>query len=325
MNSDDIYKFIGYAVVIVFGFYIVSRSLKFQTKIIEGMTRAEERELEEKEEQERIERVNLENKQSSDLNNIIREIQKFNNKNLNNLKKYNSKNYSYIEELNKYTNNYILREKINILEFLIGILLKVEPADINRPEGDKKFINTAEKINYNSIIDGLEQRINIIESLQNGIVYLSETTSGDLEEEIKEDDNEDDSGFGVGYSSDDDNNDGDDNENITVDKTTVEALKLTNEKNTTIINDDIKYYSRTQSKLKNSLINLLITYKTEQKIYLANSIIEKDNRDIYAYNTSINILEKTENVLTELFGGSIGGSTIGKNKSKKKGKGMFKK
>lgn len=86
MNSDDIYKFIGYAVVIVFGFYIVSRSLKFQTKIIEGMTRAEERELEEKEEQERIERVNLENKQSSDLNNIIREIQKFNNKNLNNLK-----------------------------------------------------------------------------------------------------------------------------------------------------------------------------------------------------------------------------------------------
>jgi len=25
MNSDDIYKFIGYAVVIIFGFYIVSK------------------------------------------------------------------------------------------------------------------------------------------------------------------------------------------------------------------------------------------------------------------------------------------------------------
>ena len=35
MNSDDIYKIIGYAVVIIFGFYIVSKSLNFQFKIIE--------------------------------------------------------------------------------------------------------------------------------------------------------------------------------------------------------------------------------------------------------------------------------------------------
>jgi len=38
MNSDDIYKFIGYAVVIIFGFYIVSKSLNFQFKMVENFT-----------------------------------------------------------------------------------------------------------------------------------------------------------------------------------------------------------------------------------------------------------------------------------------------
>jgi hypothetical protein len=38
MNSDDIYKFIGYAVVIIFGFYIVSKSLNFQFRMVENFT-----------------------------------------------------------------------------------------------------------------------------------------------------------------------------------------------------------------------------------------------------------------------------------------------
>ena len=329
MKSDDIYKFIGYAVVIVFGFYIVSRSLKFQTKIIEGLTRAEERELEEKDEKEIIERINLEKKQSSDLNIMIREIQNFNNKNLNKFKKYNSKNFAYIEELNKYTNNYIQREKISIVEFLVGMLIAVKPADIEKKVDDKGYINSAKNVKYNSLIDGLEKRINVIESLQKGIVYLGQVTTGDLEEEITEDDKKDDPMIGIGTGGTGGGDDKDDkDEKIEVDKSIVDALKLTNEKNTKIINDDIKYYSNTQSTLKTSLIDLLNTYKTEQKVYFANSIREKDNKDIYEYNTSINILEKSENVLNEIFGGSVGGSVGGSNINTKKGtkgKGVFKK
>ena len=49
MNSDDIYKFIGYTVAVLFFIYVFAKSLRFQTKlfeprgIIEGMTVAEKK------------------------------------------------------------------------------------------------------------------------------------------------------------------------------------------------------------------------------------------------------------------------------------------
>ena len=52
MNSDDIYKFIGYAVAVLFFMYVFAKSLRFQTRlfeprgIIEGMTVAEQKEQE---------------------------------------------------------------------------------------------------------------------------------------------------------------------------------------------------------------------------------------------------------------------------------------
>ena len=49
MNSDDIYKFIGYAVAVIFFIYVFAKSFSFQAKmfeprgIIEGMTVAEKK------------------------------------------------------------------------------------------------------------------------------------------------------------------------------------------------------------------------------------------------------------------------------------------
>ena len=40
MNSDNIYKYLGLAVIAVFVLYIVLRSMKFQANIIEGMASA---------------------------------------------------------------------------------------------------------------------------------------------------------------------------------------------------------------------------------------------------------------------------------------------
>ena len=40
MNSDNIYKYLGLAVIAVFVLYIVLKSLKFQANIIEGMATA---------------------------------------------------------------------------------------------------------------------------------------------------------------------------------------------------------------------------------------------------------------------------------------------
>ena len=40
MNSDNIYKYLGLAVIVVFLLYIVLKSMKFQANIIEGMASA---------------------------------------------------------------------------------------------------------------------------------------------------------------------------------------------------------------------------------------------------------------------------------------------
>ena len=38
MESDDVYKFIGYAVVVLFLIYLLSNVMKINTRIIEGLT-----------------------------------------------------------------------------------------------------------------------------------------------------------------------------------------------------------------------------------------------------------------------------------------------
>ena len=40
MNSDNIYKYLGLAVIAVYLLYIVIKSMKFQANIIEGMASA---------------------------------------------------------------------------------------------------------------------------------------------------------------------------------------------------------------------------------------------------------------------------------------------
>ena len=52
MNSDDIYKFIGYAVAVIFFIYVFAKSFSFQAKmfeprgIVEGMTVADQKKQE---------------------------------------------------------------------------------------------------------------------------------------------------------------------------------------------------------------------------------------------------------------------------------------
>ena len=38
MESDDIYKFIGYAAVVLFFIYLLSKVMKLNARIIEGLT-----------------------------------------------------------------------------------------------------------------------------------------------------------------------------------------------------------------------------------------------------------------------------------------------
>ena len=37
MKFDELYKFIGYSLVCLIGFYIVARSIRFQLSIVEGL------------------------------------------------------------------------------------------------------------------------------------------------------------------------------------------------------------------------------------------------------------------------------------------------
>lgn len=40
MDSDDVYKFIGYTVVVMFFLYIISKTMRLNARIIEGMAGA---------------------------------------------------------------------------------------------------------------------------------------------------------------------------------------------------------------------------------------------------------------------------------------------
>jgi hypothetical protein len=37
MDSDEIYKFVGYAVIVLFFIYVISKTIRFNTRIIEGL------------------------------------------------------------------------------------------------------------------------------------------------------------------------------------------------------------------------------------------------------------------------------------------------
>ena len=37
MKFDELYKFIGYSLVCLLGFYIVAKSIRFQVRVVEGL------------------------------------------------------------------------------------------------------------------------------------------------------------------------------------------------------------------------------------------------------------------------------------------------
>ena len=310
MNTDTIYKNIGYVVVLLFGFYIASKSLLFQTKIIEGLT-AREKKKQQKEES--AARRNQEQEYSEHLNEfVILKTHKLNNPNLKNMKKFRGKYMQYIEEYNKLVNNFILHEKISICDLLLN---KYTELNYNNKQADDSH-NSAMNINFNNIINTLIKKTQNIEILEKCIIYLDETTGGDLEEDIE----------------DEEDNDTDvTDESISKKEEDIKETNKTYEDNNNI---DIEFMSSVQSELKNSLLELLTSYKTEYKIYMIDSLLniynnqndgindDKVNRISYN-NKVVNTLEKSEFILSEIFGGGVSsGSGSVKSKRKKK-KGMF--
>ena len=301
MNTDTIYKNIGYVVVLLFGFYIASKSLLFQTKIIEGLT---SREKDKQQKKESAARRNQEEEYSEHLNEfVILKTHKLNNPNLQNMKKFRGKYMQYIEEYNKLVNNFILHEKISIGDFLLN---KYDELDYSNKQADGSY-NSAKNINFNNIINTLIKKTQNIEILEKCIIYLDETTGGDLEEDIE----------------DEEDNDTDVTDDSISKKE--EDIKETNKTYEDNNNIDMEFMSSVQSELKNSLLELLTSYKTEYKIYMIDSLLniynsqndgindDKVNR-IYNNNNIVNTLEKSEFILSEIFGGGIN----------KKGGGIFK-
>lgn len=312
MNTDTIYKNIGYVVVLLFGFYIASKSLLFQTKIIEGLT-AREKKKQQKEES--AARRNQEQEYSEHLNEfVILKTHKLNNPNLKNMKKFRGKYMQYIEEYNKLVNNFILHEKISIGDFLLN---KYDELDYSNKQADGSY-NSAMNINFNNIINTLIKKTQNIEILEKCIIYLDETTGGDLEEDIE----------------DEEDNDTDvTDDSISKKEEDIKETNKTYEENNNI---DIEFMSSVQSELKNSLLELLTSYKTEYKIYMIDSLlniynnqndgINDDKVNTISYNNKVvNTLEKTETILSEIFSGGVSSSSVSgkKNKRNKKKKGVF--
>jgi len=294
MNSDDIYKFIGYAVVIIFGFYIVSKSLNFQFKIIEGMTQQEKRDKARQEKEYERKRTGEEKDNSESIDkSIIREIHIRNN---NNLEYFKIINKSLIQEYSKLIDNYITKEKINIFNI------------IN---------NKNKNITFSSIINDLKDKCEKIESLKQSINYLSYTSDGDLEEDVED---EPESTFEE--SSEDKTKRKED------ETTLIDSLKEVYEEELEYNNDDIEYISNTNTDLKNSYLNLLNAYMNEEKIYSTDLILgigedlttyNNKMNQIENHNINISVLKKTESILTELFGGGGSGGTV-KGRKKRKSK-----
>lgn len=327
MNTDTIYKNIGYVVVLLFGFYIASKSLLFQTKIIEGLT---EREKKKKEKEESAARTNQEKEYSQHLNDyVILKTHKLNNPNLKKLKKYRAKYIEYIEQYNKLINNFILHEKISIVNFLLD---KYDDKDDYTDKPADASRNSAKNINFNNIIQTLIKKTENIEILEKCIVYLDETTGGELEEDIKDKEEDEDKDKKVDAKEEKRIKDMEDAEEEKEKDRIAEKekdIKMTNESLEDNNNVDMEFMSSTQSELKNSLLKLLSSYKTEYKIYIVESLLniynnKSDNmNDVkvnkMSYNNKvINTLEKSEFILNEIFSGGV--STDNTKPGKKKGK-----
>ena len=314
MNSDDIYKIIGYAVVIIFGFYIVSKSLNFQFKIIEGMTRQERKEKEKKEreqeDKDKDDRKKEETTLSKDIDLIIREIHISNN---NNIKKFKEYNKEIIYEVVKLFENYITTEKINLFN---------------------TFIKQDNKITFSMIIDDLKDACGKISSLTKGINYLSSTSDGDLEEDVKkteeeEAEEEEAKKKEKGKTKEEKEKEGKEKEKskekqTTAEKKEIARLKELNETELEYNNDTVKDISSTTDELKTSYLNLLNAYINEEKISISELMKEisedtttyQDNmNEIDIHNINISILQESESILTELFDGGVGRRKKGKKKS----------
>jgi hypothetical protein len=318
MNSDDIYKFIGYAVVIIFLFYIVSKSLNFQLKIIEGMTAKEEQEEREKKkadtEKKRVkketERKNAEIIKTS----IIRDIKIRNNKNLTNFEIIDK---LLLEEYNNLITNYIEREKIRIFDII-------------------NSKNTT--ITFNSIYDKLIIKCQNIESLQASRNYLAATSGTDLKEDVEPRKDEPTPAPPPKETDAQKKQKKEAEEKRKKEETTLrEILKGNNEDDLKYNTEDIESIASTDSDLKNNYIELLNAYKTEEIITIADLMltIGEDSRtyngnmnQIANHNKNITTLTTTETILTELFGGGVGKTNVkkkgGKDNIKKGAKGDIK-
>jgi hypothetical protein len=321
MNSDDIYKFIGYAVAIIFGFYIVSKSLNFQIKAIEhftcktyddddddDLTNDERRERDKEKTEAERERKRNENEIAETVyKTIIRKINIKNNKLLNRDFSPIGQNVGLIEEYNKLIDIYIQREKINICNIIYN-----------------KGIN----ISFSNIINDLKIKCEKIKSLSKSINYIAAVTSGnDLVEEIEYDTDEE---------PEEETEDKESAQDRTERKEAEEKLKdeliETNDSELKYNSQDIECIQKTQPELQTKYTELLTSFINEEKIYIVDLLLsigedlttyDSNIKQIENHNINISVLQQTESILMEVFSGGVsGGSSIkGKGKRKRKSKG----
>lgn len=274
MNSDDIYKFIGYAVVIIFGFYIISKSLNFQIQMVEQFTCKGDENDDDLSEEELEKRKSEEIDNSKSINKSIKEMYINNNKNL---KEFNIIDKSLIEEYNKLINNYIQSEKINVFNI------------INNKNKD---------ITFNSVINDLKDTCEKVESLKRTIDYLSASSGDDLKQTVENEPEEQ-------KETDSEKKDREDAEKK-LNNELIEINKNLLKENNKII----KCISNTQKKLKDSYIKLLNAYKTEEYIYISDIILtigedvdtyDENMKKIENHNININVLRASETIISELF------------------------
>lgn len=327
MNSDDIYKFIGYAAVIIVVFCIASKSLNFQLKVIEGLTDKEgkgkgkekkksKEELSEQEERDkqraetekqRLRKANEKQLAEDIKQSIIREIHLRNNKNL---EQFEIIDKLLIEEYNTLITNYIAREKIQIFNLI----------------NDKN-----KNITFGSIINELINKCEKIESLTATIDYLAATSGKDLQEEVEKDPNEKPPPPPPKETEAQKKKKKEDEETRKYNEEVLkEKLKGINEDDLEYNNEDIENIAKTESELKNRYIELLNAYKTEEIIFSSDLMLSigenQSNQTIYTnnmneikrHNKNIRILTTTETILTELFGGGVDNSKLKKKGGKEK-------
>ena len=273
MNSDDIYKFIGYAVVIIFGFYIVSKSLNFQFKMVENFTCSADDKEDGLSKEEKEKRKNEEIDMSKSINSSIKEIYLRNNKNL---KQFKIIDKSLLEEYDKLIENLIEDSKYNIFD------------TINNKKKD---------ITFNKIIDDLKFHYETIESLKMDD-YLGATSGDGLNQKVENEPKEKEETDSEKTKREDEEKKIK-NKLIDLNKGLLKGNK-----------QRIKCIINTEKELQDSYFKILDAYKTEEIIYISDLILdygedltryESNMKKISIHRINIQILDASKTILTELF------------------------